>query len=59
MKLLRKITELVDKDVAANSKPISMIGAAIPFLPFMVFVDGAPADSYPVLSGTAFAASVC
>ena len=57
MKLLRLITELVDKDIAANSKPISLIGIAVPFLPFMIFVDGAPADKYPVLGGLALAAS--
>ncbi|WP_324749614.1 hypothetical protein SH591_13925 [Sphingomonas sp. LY54] len=57
--LLRKITALVDKDVAANSKPISIIGTAIPFVPFMIFVDGPPADSYPVLGGLALAASIC
>jgi hypothetical protein len=57
--LLRKITELVDRDVAANSKPISMVGAAIPFVPFMLFVDGAPADRHPVLGGLAFGASLC
>lgn len=59
MRLFRKITELVDKDVASNSKPISIIGIAIPFVPFMIFVDGAPADSYPVLAGLALAASTC
>ena len=58
VKLLRKITELVDKDVAANSKPISLLGMAIPFLPFIIFVEGAPADSYPMLGGLAFAASI-
>jgi hypothetical protein len=57
--MLRRITELVDRDVAANSKPISMIGAVVPFIPFMIFVDGAPLDSHPVLGGLAFAASVC
>ena len=57
--LLRKITELVDKDVAANSKPISILGAVIPFVPFMIFVDGAPADRCPVLAGSALAASLC
>ncbi len=56
--MLHRITELVDRDVAANSKPISMIGAVIPFLPFMIFVDGAPIDKYPVLGGLAFAASI-
>ena len=57
--MLRKITELVDRDVAANSRPISMIAAAIPFVPFMIFVDGAPADHYPVLGGLALGASFC
>jgi hypothetical protein len=56
--MLSKITELVDRDVAANSKPISMIGVALPFVPFMMFVDGAPMNEYPVLGGLAFAASV-
>ena len=59
MTLLRKITELVDKDVAANGKPISIVAAALPFVPFMIFVDGAPADSYPVLAGLALVASLC
>lgn len=59
MRLLRKITELVDKDVAANSKPISIIGIALPVVPFMIFVEGAPVDRYPVLAGLAFTASIC
>ena len=59
MRLLRNITELVDKDVAANSKPISIVGVVIPFVPFMIFVDGAPADSYPLLAGLALASSIC
>ena len=58
MTLLRKITRLVDKDVAANSKPISLLGMVIPFVPFMLFVDGAPMDSFPVLGGLALAASI-
>ena len=58
MTVLRKITEMVDRDVAANSKPISMIGAALPFVPFMIFVDGAPADRYPILSGLALGLSL-
>lgn len=57
MTLLRKICDLVDRDVAANSKPISIIGVAVPFVPFMAFVDGAPADRYPVLAGVALAVS--
>lgn len=57
--MLRKITELVDKDVAANSKPISIIGMAIPFVPFMIFVDGPPAGSYPMLAALALTASIC
>ncbi|MCJ8156107.1 hypothetical protein [Sphingomonas sp. LaA6.9] len=56
--MLRRVIELVDKDVAANSKPISLIGMIIPFVPFMIFVDSAPADSYPVLGGVALAASI-
>ena len=59
MSLLRRITDLVDKDVAANSRPVSMIAAAIPFLPFMIFVDGAPVDHYPLLSLLALAVSFC
>lgn len=59
VRLLRKITELVDKDVAANGKPLSIIGVAIPFLPFMLFVDGAPADRYPLLAALAIGASFC
>lgn len=58
VELLRKITELVDKDVAANSKPISIIGMIVPFVPFIIFVDGAPADSYPILGGLALALSL-
>ena len=56
-RVFRKVTELVDKDVAANSKPISLLGMAIPFVPFM-FVDGAPADRYPLLGGPVFAVSI-
>ena len=59
MKWLRAIIDLVDKDVATNSKPVSLIGAVIPFVPFMIFVDGAPADSYPVVASLAFAVSLC
>jgi len=55
--VLRKICELVDRDIAANSKPISIIGVAVPFLPFMAFVKGAPADRYPVLAGLALGVS--
>lgn len=58
MKLLGKVTELVDKDIASNFKPISVIVAFLPWVPFMIFVEGAPADSYPILSGLAFAASI-
>ena len=58
LKLLGKITELVDKDIASNSKPISVIVAFVPWVPFLIFVEGAPADSYPILSGLAFAASI-
>lgn len=57
--MLRRIIELVDKDVATNSRPISTIGAVIPVVPFMIFVDGAPFDKYPVLGGSAFAARSC
>jgi hypothetical protein len=49
---------LVDRDVAANYKPISLIGMIIPFLPFIIFVDGAPADSYPLLGAFALALSL-
>lgn len=59
MKLLRKVTELVDKDVAANSKPLSIIGMMIPFVPFMILVDGAPADSYPAQAALALSVSIC
>lgn len=58
MTLLEKIIRLVDRDVAANSKPISSIGMVIPFVPFMIWVDGAPVDSYPVLSAVALATSI-
>ena len=37
LKMLRRITELVDRDVAANPKPISMIGVVIPFIPFTIY----------------------
>ena len=57
MNLLLKVTELVDKDIAENSKPISLIVLIIPWLPFMFFVEGPPADTHPVLSGIALAAS--
>ena len=53
-----KITELVDKDIAANSKPLSVIFIAIPWLPFMLFVEGAPMDSHPVLAGVALGISL-
>lgn len=59
VRLFRKITEFVDKDVASNGKPISIIGLVIPFLPFMIFVDGPPADSFPMLAGLALSVSVC
>jgi hypothetical protein len=49
---------LVDKDVAANSKPLSIIGMIIPFVPFMLFADGPPMERYPVLSGLALATSI-
>jgi hypothetical protein len=39
LNLMIKITEFVDKDVAENSKPVSMIGIVIPWLPFMFFVE--------------------
>lgn len=50
---------MVDRDVAANSKPFSMAFAVIPFVPFMIFVDGAPAERFPILSGLAVGASLC
>ncbi len=58
MNLLRQLTDLVDRDVAANSKPLSLLGMIVPMLPFMLFVDGAPADRFPVLTSLAFAAGV-
>ncbi|MDT9597334.1 hypothetical protein [Sphingosinicella rhizophila] len=58
MRLILKITALVDKDVAANSKPLSLIGVIIPFVPFMIFVDGPPTDTFPVLGEVAFAVSI-
>jgi len=58
MDVFSAITALVDKDVASNSKPISLIGMAIPFVPFMLFVDGAPVDSYPLLGGVALSMSI-
>lgn len=57
-RVFRKVTELVDKDVASGIKPISLLGMGIPFVPFIILHDGAPVDSYPVLSGLAFAASI-
>jgi hypothetical protein len=59
LRILRKITDFVDRDVAANSKPLSIILVAVPFLPFMVFVDGPPAERYPILAGLALIASIC
>ena len=53
-----KITELVDRDIAANSKPISIVAIAIPWLPFVLFVEGAPMDSHPVLAGLALGISL-
>lgn len=58
MRPFRWIVNLVDKDVAANSKPISLAGVIVPFVPFMVFVDGAPMDSYPILGGLALSISI-
>ncbi|WP_411341853.1 hypothetical protein V6U71_08635 [Sphingopyxis sp. J-6] len=58
MSLFRRVLNLVDKDVAANSKPISLAGMIIPFLPFMLFTDGPPIKNYPVLSGLALTTSV-
>ena len=58
MNLLIKITELVDKDIAENSKPISLVGIIIPWLPFIIFVEGAPIDSHPILSGLALGVSM-
>lgn len=59
MKLLQKVTELVDADIASGGKPISIVGVAVPFLPFMIFVEGPPADSFPVLAAVALAVSIC
>ena len=56
MRPFRKIAELVDKDVASNWKPVSLLGMFVPFLPFMLFSDGAPAQSHPILGGMALAA---
>ena len=56
MRPLRTITELVDKDVASNWRPVSLLGAFVPFIPFM-FSDGAPVQSHPILGGMALAAS--
>jgi hypothetical protein len=58
LNLLLKITELVDKDVEANSKPLSMLGVFIPLLPLIIFTDGPPLDSHPVGAGLAFAAAM-
>ena len=58
MALLRRITELVDKDVASNPRPISILGVIIPFVPFIIFVDGAPADSHPELFALALTVSI-
>ena len=53
-----KITELVDKDIAENSKPISLLGILVPWLPFLFFAQGAPIDRYPILSGVALGLSI-
>ncbi|MEO5578612.1 MAG: hypothetical protein ABIR25_06140 [Sphingomicrobium sp.] len=58
MAVFSRIAAFVDRDIASNGKPISLIGMGIPFVPFMLFVDGAPADSYPVLGGLALAISL-
>ncbi len=58
MRLFRWIVNLVDRDVAANSRPISLAGMIVPFLPFMLFVDGAPMDNYPRLGALALAMSI-
>ena len=58
MNLLLKITELVDKDIAENSKPISLIGAIIPWVPFMFFVEGAPMDTHPTAAAMALGVSI-
>lgn len=55
---MRLITDLVDKDIATSGKPISILVGFIPFLPFMIFVDGPPLDKYPVLGGLALSLSV-
>jgi hypothetical protein len=58
MKPLHKIVELVDRDVAGSGKPLSLVGIIVPFLPFMLFVKGAPLDSHPVLGSLALATSI-
>ena len=58
MDVLAKITELVDKDVATNTKPISMLGIFLPLLPFAFFTDGPPLDSHPVLGALALFAAM-
>lgn len=58
MNLLLKITELVDKDVAANNKPLSLLGMVIPMLPIMLISDGPPLESQPVLGAVALSASI-
>ena len=58
MNSIHKIVDLVDKDVAGSGKPLSLVGVIVPFLPFMLFVKGAPLGSHPVLGSLALAASV-
>ena len=58
MNLLLKITELVDKDVAANNKPLSLLGMVIPMLPIILLSDGPPLESQPVFGAIALAASI-
>lgn len=55
--LLRKITELVDTNIADRAGKISILGMAIPLVPFM-FVDGAPIERFPKLAALSFVASI-
>lgn len=56
--MLKRVTELVDRDVSESGGRLSLALMAFPFLPFVLFVDGAPRDEYPVLSSFFLIASL-
>lgn len=56
--MLKKVIELVDRDVSDSGGKLATALMALPILPFLLFVDGAPADEYPIFSSLAVAASL-